>query len=78
MDRDLGQHMLIEKLPRGTIAARLCCIDLMNRVSEQPYCSDLELNRVTVLVVRYLLDTDMRVKPEELTTYQQSIDRIYG
>lgn len=69
--------MLIDKLPRGTLVARLSCLDLLSRAAKEPHSSDKELQKVAGVVVKYLLDLDFSIEQEELVAYQNCINRMF-
>ncbi len=69
--------MVINKLPRGTIAARFTCLDLMSRANQEPFCTDVDVVNAVVLVTKYLMDPSFEVDPEDLTAYQQALEKLY-
>jgi hypothetical protein len=69
--------MNIKKLPRGTFAARLTCLDLMSRVNQSAHCLDGEVVCAANLVVRYLMDPSFHLNPNDLTAYQQTLQKLY-
>jgi hypothetical protein len=69
--------MHLQSIPRGTLPARLTCIDLLSRLESSDY-KTLDMKHAVGVVSRYMLDPDADVSDSELAECLALVEKLYA